>query len=288
MKNFKTTILAFLALIGINATAQTESENKKIILVVLSAEKELKMHDNSTIHTGYFLDELAVPAQALVAAGYTLELATPAGVLPTMDENSSDKVYFNNDEVAFKKALDFIKTYPAFNNPKKLSEVAASDLKKYNALFVPGGRAPMTDLMQSTDFGKILRFVHEQNITTAFLCHGQVALTAALHDPVNYRKAFVAHDKTSIEKFGKDWIYSGYDMAIFSNSEEDDALKDSKAKLPFYVSDALKFAGGKTVHGENWKPFIIQDRELITGQNPASDHALADALVNALAKAEKE
>jgi ketosteroid isomerase-like protein len=32
MKNFKTTILAFLALIiGISATAQTESENKKII-----------------------------------------------------------------------------------------------------------------------------------------------------------------------------------------------------------------------------------------------------------------
>ncbi|QOG01574.1 type 1 glutamine amidotransferase domain-containing protein [Flavobacterium sp. MDT1-60] len=265
-----------------------KTENEKYVLIVLSAQNILRMNDNSTIHTGYFLDELAVPAQALVAAGYTLELATQDGVVPTMDKNSNDAVYFSNDQTAYKKALDFVKTYPAFSKPKKLSEVANSDLNKYSALFVPGGRAPMTDLMQSTDFGKILRYVHEQNITTAFLCHGPVALTAALADPVNYRKALVENDKSAISKFGKDWIYSGYEMAIFSNSEEDNALKDSKAKLPFYVADALKFAGGKTVHGENWKSFIIQDRELITGQNPASDHAIADALVKALAKNEKE
>jgi putative intracellular protease/amidase len=260
-----------------------QSEDKKLILVILSANNKLRMNNGTTIKTGYFLDELAVPAQALVAAGYTLEVATPNGLAAPMDENSNSAAYFHNDSIAQKNALDFVKAYPAFNKPLKLKDVAQSDLKKYSAVFIPGGRAPMTDLMQNSDLGKILRYVHQENIITALICHGPVALTAALPDGSAYRKALVSHNEAMIKKFGKDWIYSGYQMTIFTNAEEDDALKESEAKLPFYVSDGLQFAGGVLKHAdENWKPFVIRDRELITGQNPASDHALAKALLEAL------
>ena len=142
----------------------------------------------------------------------------------------------------------------------------------------------MTDLMQSPDLGKVLRTAHASNITTALICHGPVALTAALPDPAAYRKALVANDQGAVSKLGKDWVYAGYEMAIFSNAEEDDALAKAPYKLEFYVADALRLAGGKVKHGQaNWKPFVVRDRELITGQNPGSDHALADALVEALA-----
>ncbi|WP_284653465.1 type 1 glutamine amidotransferase domain-containing protein [Flavobacterium terrisoli] len=269
-------------------TDSLQSKDEKVVLVVLSAKNELEMSNKTTIKTGYFLDELAVPAQALIAAGYKIEVATPGGVVPTMDESSNSAAFFQDDKAKLDKSLEFVRTHESLNKPLKLADVANSDLKKYSAVFVPGGRAPMTDLMQSEDLGKILRYAHEQNIITALLCHGPVALIAALDDSAAYKKALISNNKAEIESLGKNWIYSGYNMTIFSNSEEDDALKDSDAKLQFYVADALKLAGGKTTHGkENWKPFVVKDRELITGQNPASDHALAEALVEALTASKK-
>lgn len=270
------------------ATDSLQPKDEKVVLVVLSAKNELEMNNKTTIKTGYFLDELVVPAQALIAAGYKIEVATPNAVVPTMDESSNSVAFFQEDKVKLDKALEFVRTNESLNKPLNLSDVANSDLKKYSAVFVPGGRAPMTDLMESEDLGKILRFAHQENIITALLCHGPVALTAALNDSKGYRKALIANDKTEIARLGKDWIYSDYEMTVFSNSEEDDALKDSDAKLQFYVADALQFAGGKIVRGkENWKPFVVKDRELITGQNPASDHALAEALVKALTDSKK-
>ena len=288
--------LALAVVFGCKNSESTESSNDgkrsndplktdaKVVLVVLSAKNELEMNNKTTIKTGYFLDELAVPAQALIAAGYKLEVATPNGIVPTIDESSNSAAFFQDDKTKLDKALEFVRTHESLNEPLKLSDVASSDLKRYSAVFIPGGRAPMTDLMESEDLGKILRFAHQENIITALLCHGPVALTAALRDSEGYRKALVENNKTDINRLGKDWIYAGYEMTIFSNPEEDDALKDSSAKLQFYVADALQLAGGKVKRGkENWKPFVVKDKELITGQNPASDHALADALLEALA-----
>ncbi|MDO4449722.1 MAG: hypothetical protein Q4B79_02040 [Moraxella sp.] len=56
------------------------------------------------------------------------------------------------------------------------------------------------------------------------------------------------------------------------------------AKIEFYMEDALRNAGGKVIVGEPDKPFIVQDRELITGQNPYSDHLLAKAVLKRLAE----
>ena len=54
-------------------------------------------------------------------------------------------------------------------------------------------------------------------------------------------------------------------------------------KVPFYVVNALETAGGRVETGDFFKPHVVQDRELITGQNPPSDHATAAALLTALA-----
>jgi putative intracellular protease/amidase len=46
--------------------------------------------------------------------------------------------------------------------------------------------------------------------------------------------------------------------------------------------DALTVAGTKVTTGADFEPHVIVDRELITGQNPRSDHQLAAKLVQAL------
>ena len=75
-------------------------------------------------------------------------------------------------------------------------------------------------------------------------------------------------------------------MTIFSDQEEkiaEDQLLHGKMK--FYVGDALQAAGGiLTSNTEPFKPHVTRDRELITGQNPRSDHGLADALLKALSE----
>ncbi|MBT2560262.1 type 1 glutamine amidotransferase domain-containing protein [Pedobacter sp. ISL-68] len=283
-------IIVMLSACGNAPTSDSVAKNAgqsipktKNVLIVLSAENSLTLKDGTTIPTGFFLDEFAVPAQALAAAGYTLNIATPGGTSPHMDEVSIDKSYFQNDSLKLLKALSFVNNLQEIKTPLKLSDVAASDLASYAAIFIPGGRAPMVDLMENKDLGKILRYFHTNKMTTALICHGPVALNAALEDPVSYRQALVQQDTKVIAKFAKDWIYSGYRMTIFSNAEEDDALKAKKQKLPFYVADALSSSGAKLQKAQAlWAPYVVRDRELITGQNPASDHALADTLVKVL------
>ena len=49
--------------------------------------------------------------------------------------------------------------------------------------------------------------------------------------------------------------------------------------------DALEAAGGQ-VHNTavDFDPYVIEDRELITGQNPRSDHPIAAKLIETLAR----
>ncbi len=48
------------------------------------------------------------------------------------------------------------------------------------------------------------------------------------------------------------------------------------------MADALRGAGGKVEHGDDFKPFVVRDRELITGENPSSDREIARVFVKAL------
>lgn len=54
------------------------------------------------------------------------------------------------------------------------------------------------------------------------------------------------------------------------------------AKMYFNMPYALETAGGNvTIGSVDFEPHVIVDRELITGQNPRSDHPLAAKLVEA-------
>lgn len=52
--------------------------------------------------------------------------------------------------------------------------------------------------------------------------------------------------------------------------------------LLFYPDETLEKAGGYVQRADKWQSKVVQDRELITGQNPFSHNAFAEALVKAL------
>jgi putative intracellular protease/amidase len=77
-------------------------------------------------------------------------------------------------------------------------------------------------------------------------------------------------------------------MTIFSASEEKWVENEIlHAKMYFDMPYALTTAGGKVINGAvDFEPHVIVDRELITGQNPRSDHAIGAKLIEALAHCE--
>jgi putative intracellular protease/amidase len=75
-------------------------------------------------------------------------------------------------------------------------------------------------------------------------------------------------------------------MTVYSASEEK-PIEDNilHGKLYFTMPDALGMAGGEVSTGPDFEPHVVEDRELITGQNPRSDHPIAAKLVAALDRA---
>ncbi len=56
--------------------------------------------------------------------------------------------------------------------------------------------------------------------------------------------------------------------------------------MPFLVEDELKRLGGLYEKVANWVPFVVTDGRLVTGQNPASSKAGAEALLKLLVRGE--
>ena len=236
-----------------------------------SSQNKMELADKSIMDVGFFLNEFAVPAQYLAARGYEIVLATPSGEMPTMDRGSNDKKFFHGDEIARADAETFFHSL----QPISLRDVIDGGLDEYVGVFVPGGHAPMTDLMQDENLGTILRYFHAQNKPTAFICHGPVAALAALPNAGAYRAALVNNDAKAAMENAKDWIYAGYNMTVLSDAEEWPGEVKKGAQMPLHVEQALQIAGAKMhVEGMNVS-HVVRDRELITGQNPASDIALA-------------
>lgn len=254
------------------------------VLVVLSDSDHLDLKDGKIFSTGFYLNELMQPVKLLLDAGHTVTFATPTGKAPTLDRSSDDKMYFNNDVAALqthKALLQQLKiTSPGESPVISLSRVEQVGYEHFDAVYIPGGHAPMQDLLHSQALGKLLNNFHQTGKTTALVCHGPIALLSTLTDP----SAFTRHLETGKATTANNWTYAGYKFTVISNQEEEIAkgLLNGGA-MKFYPQTALEKAGG--VFSSNtapWASHVVVDRELVTGQNPASALAVGKTLVDRL------
>jgi putative intracellular protease/amidase len=260
--------------------ASAQSHGK--VLVVLSSAHTLDLRDGKTYKTGYYLNELATPLKQIVDAGYTPVFANPKGDTPSMDENSNNKMFFGGDDAKREDALKFVDGFAGIKHPMKLATVAAKGTQGYVGLFMPGGHAPMQDLLKDRNLGKILVSFHDTGRPTGIICHGPIALLSTMKNPAAFDKALIADDTASIDQLKQGWPYAGYKLTVFSNAEEKQLEGEGKplgGQVQFYTDEALAKAGADVQIAEPWKSNVVVDRELITGQQPFSDHALGDALV---------
>jgi putative intracellular protease/amidase len=260
---------------------------KGTVLVIGSNATRIELQGGGSATIGQYLNETVVPAMALIEAGYDIVLATPDGTRPHIDEASDTAQHFGGDEAAYARARNFFAADPAMNQVRTLASVIGEGLDGYSGVFVPGGHAPAVDLMQDANVGTILRHFHDAAKPTALLCHGPIAVSAAIPDAPAFRAALMAGDKARAAEVAKGWIYEGYRLTVFSSSEERIAEEHLLGgKLYFHMPEALELAGAEvTTTPVDFAPYVVTDRELVTGQNPGSDHLLAAKLIELLDRA---
>jgi putative intracellular protease/amidase len=281
----KTLLMALMMATVTSATVHADTTSRGRILVIVSSENQLQLQDGKTYPTGYYLNELTVPVRALMDNGYDVTFADPRGNTPTMDEHSDSAHYFGDDVAKFQDYKQFHDSLMGLKNPMAIADVIALGLDQFDGVFFPGGHAPMIDLLQSPDVRTVLEYFHATSKPTALICHGPISLLAALPNATDVVSALRSGDVDGAQALAQDWIYAGYQMTIFSTAEEQHAeAVQLGGKVLFYPDVALHAAGGNMNIATPWTSNVVRDRELITGQNPFSDVALASTLLQALSE----
>jgi putative intracellular protease/amidase len=224
---------------------------KKVLFVLPSHDK---LGDTGQ-KTGYWLEEFASPYYEFVDNGYDVVIASPKGGKPPVDpkslqpENQSESTKRLQNDPVVKQKLE---------NTLILNQVSAGE---YDTLFLPGGHGPMWDLSQDKDLKRIVESFYNNKKIISAVCHGPAGLLQATDNNGNS----ILKDKS---------------VTGFTNDEEQTVKLDKT--VPFLLEDKMKELGGNFKKTENFKPFIVSDGQIITGQNPASSLLAAKRVVEVL------
>ncbi|WP_295167294.1 type 1 glutamine amidotransferase domain-containing protein [uncultured Brevundimonas sp.] len=222
------------------------------ILLVLTSHDQL---GDTGKKTGFWLEELAAPYYALKDAGAEIVLASPKGGQPPLDPKSDDPDAQTDDTRRFKADPE---AQAALASTVVLSSVKAED---FDAVFYPGGHGPLWDLANDAESIALIEAFAKADKPTGFVCHAPGVL-----------KSVNGPD-------GKPLV-NGRKVTGFTNSEEE-AVGLTEV-VPFLVENVLTANGGDYSKGPDWGSYVLTDGKLVTGQNPASSHAAAEALLKLL------
>jgi len=219
------------------------------ILFVLTGATYWTLKDGTRHATGYWAEEFAAPYKAVTDAGHQVVVATPRGVVPNVDMMSLRPDMAGSAQIALDLEA-IIRSAEEMRRPIQLSDARLED---YDAVYFPGGHGPMEDLWNDADAGRMLTAALASGKPLAVVCHAPAAMLATRIHGVS--------------------PFAGYKVTAFTNDEEDAVGLAAKAR--WLVEDELKILGAEFVRGPMWKPFTVVDRNLYTGQNPASAGVLA-------------
>jgi len=230
------------------------------ILMVVSAADSLTMRDGSEHPTGYWAEEVAVAHKNLLEAGHTVRIATPGGVKPTVDQVSlaAESAGGQDRADSFREYLASIDA--ELTSPLVLADVDAS---AYDAIVMPGGHGPMSDLYKDADLGRLLIATDKAGKIIAPFCHGPAGLLSAVDDDGTF-------------------AFAGRRLTVFTNEEE--LGGGTGPNTPWFVEDALKEKGAIVENAAAWSSNVVRNGNLITGQNPQSSEDVAKEVITALAK----
>ncbi|MBE0370710.1 type 1 glutamine amidotransferase domain-containing protein [Pseudoalteromonas aurantia] len=201
---------------------------------------------------GTYAPELTHVVSALLAAGIEYDIASIKGgsaplygVEPDGDEVNQQ--ILNNNQ--FNNKVD---------NTLTASEI---DINAYDAIFYPGGFGLLSDLFEDKTVAAISAQHYESGGIIASVCHGPAGLL-----PITLSNG--------------ESLLSSVSVTGFTREEEVDfgTIDD----IPFLLEDALARNAVQYSKKQPWQSFVVEDKRVITGQNPASAHAVGEVLVKYL------
>jgi len=221
------------------------------ILMVLTSHDRL---GDTGEKTGFWLEEFAAPYYVFTDAGAQVTVASPKGGQPPIDPKSDDPSNQTPAQDRFKADKD---AQAVLAKTHRLDAMSADD---FDAIFYPGGHGPLWDLAEDPASIRLIESFVKADKPVGAVCHAPGVLRHVKHEG--------------------EPLVKGRRVTGFSDSEEE-AVKLTKV-VPFLVEDELKRLGGRYEKAGDWQSFSIVDGRLVTGQNPASSEATAEALLKLL------
>ena len=197
------------------------------VLIVLTSHDQLGDTGNKT---GFWLEEFASPYYYLKDAGVSVTLASPLGGQPPLDPKSHEPDFLTDDTRRFE---DDQAAQDELANTAKLSEV---EMKKFDAVFYPGGHGPLWDLHNDRDSIALIESFIAAGKPVATVCHAPAVLLKAR------------------DKKGNPLVM-GKRVTGFSNSEE--AAVELTDVVPYLLEDELIAMGGLYQKVEDWNPLAV-------------------------------
>jgi putative intracellular protease/amidase len=130
---------------------------RKILIIVSNANTIGPFHRR----TGTFLPEVAHPYAEFNRAGYQIDFASLSGDTPYLDALN---LAGDPDNLAFLTG----EGWAAMQQARQLADV---DVRGYDAIFVPGGLAPMVDMPDAPLLKKLIAETYERGAVVGAVCH---------------------------------------------------------------------------------------------------------------------
>ncbi|MBE9461973.1 type 1 glutamine amidotransferase domain-containing protein [Dyadobacter subterraneus] len=216
---------------------------KKILIIVSNANAIGPFKRR----TGTFLPEVAHPYAEFEKANYQVDFASLSGETPYLDALN---LAGDPDNLKFLTG----KGWEDMQKAKKLESV---DVSSYDAIFIPGGLAPMVDMPENPLLKKVIAQTYERGAVVGAVCHGPVSLL-------------------NVKLSDGSYLIDGKNIASFTTEEEDNY---ARADVPFDLQTALSQQGAIFHAAEPWSENSLADGKIVTGQNPASAKGVGEKIV---------
>jgi len=215
---------------------------------------------------GYWAEECVDPLQTLSEEGFDVDVATPTGGPPVVDETSLDPDNPFVDPDVAETAREVHETDERMQNPMPIATADAAD---YDAVVFPGGHGTDWDVNQDKHARQLLVDALAGDEGKAYvLCHA-VGLLAFARD----EDGELVAEGRDVTGFPNEWEQDIVD--------ENDLMPDGR-KLPYWVEDEVTAAGANWDAEVDAETSVTVDGDLVTARGPASSHDGALALLDEL------
>lgn len=201
---------------------------------------------------GTFAPELTHALHEITGAGFDYDLVSIKGGQAPMYGTDMEGDDLNSRVLADENFQNRI------NNTIPVDQINVDD---YAGIFYPGGFGLLTDLASNEDVAALSAKHYENGGVLSAVCHGPAGLL-----PIKLSNGEALLSQVSVTGF----------------TREEEVDFGTIKKIPFLLEESLARTANNYSKTQPWGEYVVEDKRVITGQNPASAGAVGRALVKAL------